>query len=627
MMKMFINVFRLTGSNKNYEIKFKKGLNFISGPTSTGKSTVLELIDYALGASSHKSYIEVRQKCKDVELELILNDTLLKIRRRLFDFNLPIVVEIFDDEKKKFVFSGVYSCVSNDGEITLSDFLLSKIGLDGVTITNQKFSFRDLFKYSYLKQTKIDNEDLFDAQKNYMLDYKRKATFEIIFNVYDKLVSDLKSQLKEKKEELNNDVIKYRGISEFLKNTGVNNFDESEVIKKELNVKISKLKDRLNYIKTQSYKDTDNVLVKELNEIITKSKLEITNLEIQLNDQKDYINKLILLSNQYDREIEKIDAAKVGIELINKYDFLYCPNCLKPIINYANTECQLCGNTMEEVVEDIVLLKAERKDLIKKKNEIEKHIIAQRYKEEELEKSIKRISQKLSIDNRTLSELTEQYINPYMEEISLINLKIGKYDKELDELDKSLDFIKELNRLILLLAQKKKEVNELNSKIKSNSDSNDKEEILKGLSNTFSAILESFEFPKLSDSFINIKNYLPYVRGNKYNDIGSLGAVTLITMAYYLSILIESKTEKFNHLNLLMIDTPRKNLGSSSKEKDFQDDEIYYAVIRYLIQIGKENENDLQLIVVNNGYPDFLPQENVILEFSPDGKSGLIDDI
>lgn len=626
-MKMFINVFRLTGSNKNYEIKFKKGLNFISGPTSTGKSTVLELIDYALGASSHKSYIEVRQKCKDVELELILNDTLLKIRRRLFDFNLPIVVEIFDDEKKKFVFSGVYSCVSNDGEITLSDFLLSKIGLDGVTITNQKFSFRDLFKYSYLKQTKIDNEDLFDAQKNYMLDYKRKATFEIIFNVYDKLVSDLKSQLKEKKEELNNDVIKYRGISEFLKNTGVNNFDESEVIKKELNVKISKLKDRLNYIKTQSYKDTDNVLVKELNEIITKSKLEITNLEIQLNDQKDYINKLILLSNQYDREIEKIDAAKVGIELINKYDFLYCPNCLKPIINYANTECQLCGNTMEEVVEDIVLLKAERKDLIKKKNEIEKHIIAQRYKEEELEKSIKRISQKLSIDNRTLSELTEQYINPYMEEISLINLKIGKYDKELDELDKSLDFIKELNRLILLLAQKKKEVNELNSKIKSNSDSNDKEEILKGLSNTFSAILESFEFPKLSDSFINIKNYLPYVRGNKYNDIGSLGAVTLITMAYYLSILIESKTEKFNHLNLLMIDTPRKNLGSSSKEKDFQDDEIYYAVIRYLIQIGKENENDLQLIVVNNGYPDFLPQENVILEFSPDGKSGLIDDI
>lgn len=98
-------------------------------------------------------------------------------------------------------------------------------------------------------------------------------------------------------------------------------------------------------------------------------------------------------------------------------------------------------------------------------------------------------------------------------------------------------------------------------------------------------------------------------------------------MAYYLSILIESKSLDFNHLNLLMIDTPRKNLGSSSLEKDFQDEGIYYAVIHYLIKVCEENENELQLIVVNNGYPEFLQKENIVLEFSPDGKSGLIDDI
>ena len=125
-MKLFIELFRLVGFNKNYEIKFRKGLNFISGPTSTGKSTILELIDYALGSDSHKSYIEVHQKCKDVEVELMLNGTLFKIRRKLFNFNLPIVVEIFDTEKNTFVHNGIYFQDSDEGQMTLSDFLLSK---------------------------------------------------------------------------------------------------------------------------------------------------------------------------------------------------------------------------------------------------------------------------------------------------------------------------------------------------------------------------------------------------------------------------------------------------------------------------------------------------------------------
>ncbi|MCG4659004.1 hypothetical protein L0P73_00325 [[Clostridium] innocuum] len=604
-----------------------QGLNFISGPTSTGKSTILELIDYALGSDSHKSYIEVHQKCKDVEVELMLNGTLFKIRRKLFNFNLPIVVEIFDTEKNTFVHNGIYFQDSDEGQMTLSDFLLSKIGLDGVIITNQKFSFRDLFKYSYLKQTKIDNEDIYDAENNYVLNYKRKATFEIIFDIYDKLINDLKAQLKEKKDELSNDKTKYNGISEFLKNAGINDFSESEKVKYKINQEISELKNRLSIIKNKSFEDIDNTLVKELNSVIAKDKLNVLKLEKQLNDQNDYINKLILLSNQYDKEIEKLDAAIMGINLINKYDYLYCPNCMKPLSKHTNTDCQICGKTMDEVVENIALLRAERISNVKKRNEIDKHIREQELKEETIENEIKKLSQVLSKNNRILSELTEQFINPYVEEIGLINLKIGEHYKELDELKKNLDFIKELNRLTLLLVQKQKEVDALDTKIKTKKSSSDKDEVLIGLSSTFSNILKSFKFPKLSDSFINKNNYLPYVRGKKYNDIGSLGAVTLITMAYYLSILLESKSEDLNHLNLLMIDTPRKNLGSSSKEKDFQDDEIYHAVIRYLIQVCEDNDDDLQLIIVNNGYPDFLPNDNLVAEFSSNGKVGLIDDI
>lgn len=114
----------------------------------------------------------------------------------------------------------------------------------------------------------------------------------------------------------------------------------------------------------------------------------------------------------------------------------------------------------------------------------------------------------------------------------------------------------------------------------------------------------------------------------KYKELGSLGAVTLITIAYYLSILIETTDDKmYNHLNLLLIDTPRKNLGATSHIEEFQDESIYNSMIKYFIFIGNELSDKIQLIVINNGYPDFLPKEDIVVEFSPNGKVGLIDDI
>ena len=41
--------------------------------------------------------------------------------------------------------------------------------------------------------------------------------------------------MKEKKDELSNDKTKYNGISEFLKNAGINDFSESEKVKYKIN--------------------------------------------------------------------------------------------------------------------------------------------------------------------------------------------------------------------------------------------------------------------------------------------------------------------------------------------------------------------------------------------------------
>ena len=105
------------------------------------------------------------------------------------------------------------------------------MGLDGVKVSSQNFSFRDLFKFSYLKQTEIDNEDIL-SEKNWPVYNKQKAAFEIIFNFYDELIGELKNQFSIKQEEFKNEAIKLTGIQEFLKQSNVENYDTVDKKKK-----------------------------------------------------------------------------------------------------------------------------------------------------------------------------------------------------------------------------------------------------------------------------------------------------------------------------------------------------------------------------------------------------------
>lgn len=164
---------RLCGIRKNYEIKFKGGLNYISGPTSTGKTSILEMINYALGAERHKSYIEIGEACTDVELDIEIAGEKYRITRRLFEFTLPVKVELWDDEEKEYKYFDSFDIDSPSNEKSLSAFLIRKIGLGNIKISNQYLSFRDIFKYSYLKQTDIDTEDLM-GESYWITNNKRK---------------------------------------------------------------------------------------------------------------------------------------------------------------------------------------------------------------------------------------------------------------------------------------------------------------------------------------------------------------------------------------------------------------------------------------------------------------------
>lgn len=623
-MKTRFLLLRLTliGNRKNYIVEFKDGLNYISGPTSTGKTSILEMIDYCLGSKGHKAYIEIGNSCSNVELEIRIGSDQYKIRRKLFNFTAPVVVEEWNEEQGTYKFFDRLEIDSPSNSNSLSAFLVEKLGLSSLKISNQTFSFRDLFKYSYLKQTEIDNENIM-GEKDWVKNNKRRATFEIIFNIYDELLAGLKATLKEKEEDLKEHNIRLNGVRDFLKNTDNLDYENFYGLKKKMESEIDEQRKILAKIKLD--KGIDNELSTSLQSKIITFKRELTSIGETKNDQRLFINKLRLLANQYQSEIDKKEMALEGYIALNKYEYVVCPNCLKPVIKTDSVDsCCLCGSEKDAEISELLVIKKEIRTLKSKTTELNKFIDTEEVKYDDILKKEKQLKTELTEIEVEIQHLYKDYVNPNIEQIEQLNYEIGKKNRVLMELDKSLTMIDELRRLEQLVRSKEDSRDKIKENIKSTeANAIDRKDVVRDLSHQLYAILTAFKFPKLNAAYIDEKTYLPFVRDRLYRDLGSLAGVTLITMAYYLAILLEACGENRYHLNLLIIDSPRKNLGAKADQDDFKDEEIFNSIIRFFVKLEEEVKDKLQLIIVNNGYPDFLPKECIRAEFDGSGVKGL----
>jgi len=626
-MKVRVKLDSLTliGARKNYSIQFRDGFNLISGPTSTGKTAILEMIDYALGAKSHKSYIEIGSSCSHVELVLYIGSEKYRIRRQLFDFKAPVLVEDWSEEKQRFLFYNRFEIDIPSNSKSLSAFLIEKAGLANISISGQTFSFRDLYKYCYIKQTEIDNEDIL-GEKAWEKNFKRKATFEIIFNIYNEALEEFRSSIEKKKDEAKELSIRLEGIQDFLKSVEIEDAAECAKIETSLKQEIGNLQHKLSIAKADKGVNpaASMALRKEIDEL--KTKLET--VQEEKTSQSQYINKLHLLYNQYISEIEKKELAIEGYITFNKFEFQFCPNCLRPVKKSDSLEvCCLCGGEKSADSSEMIILKKDISTLHRKSKQLLKFTEVEDRKYDEILRKENILKSQLYEAELELQQLSKDYINPHIEQIEYFNYEIGKKNRLLFELQKNLKMFEEVDRYRQLLIDKETSIQYLRNSIKSLTQNTiTKDELITQLSTVFEETLCAFQYPKLSSAYIDEKNYLPYVRGRKYDDIGSLAGVTLITVAYYVALLLVGINENFSHPGLLIIDSPRKNLGAQAlknEDDEFKDEKIFNATIKHLYETAEHYKEHLQVIVVNNGYPDFIPSECIVAEFDSDQRNGL----
>ena len=147
-------------------LNFEKGLNIVAGASDTGKSFILETIDYMMGAGKRLEGLDELEKFDTLYMEIrtFESDVAYTIKRNLegglFYIKMGSITQNGDEVKYA-------PKSSNTNDQNISSFLLGLIGLNSIQLTSsdatkktRKLSFRDVAHITLINEVKMFTKDL-----------------------------------------------------------------------------------------------------------------------------------------------------------------------------------------------------------------------------------------------------------------------------------------------------------------------------------------------------------------------------------------------------------------------------------------------------------------------------------
>lgn len=655
-MNSYLRVDSLTliGSRKNYNVNFDDGINIIHGDSDTGKSSILEFINYFLGSSSIELADEVISSVTTVYLEVTINDQSYTIYRDIFKPTSLIEVyncilsEINHNIPKKYAprFN-----IKNAPDGFYSDFLMDSLNFPKLKLKVsptqdvskfRRLSFRDIMKFCYIDQDDMGSKSLLGL-KDWVKYTHVKEVFKYIFNVFDADIADIGAQISEKTAQLNKIVRKYENVSEFLRDTGYKSINSLDDEINDCDILIEELEDRLARINNSMTSDSE--LYNQLKAYHVEFNLKSKSIIKIINDLSHKRDQYIRLRNDYSNDIKKIQAIHSTNNAIIPSSQISC-NC--PICDSTITldkeSSGFISTSSEKLDEELSSLK-------KRINSIEDLISEISMKEVDLKKEKSIIDNDLKEVSQMIDTEAKSMVAPFLTQRDALVQKLSNTKSKRDNLVSSLRVRNHqediLNQQVVLKDNLKKLNDEL-ERLKAETPSIDG--VLSNLADNLNDFLTKINIKNRTGISISANTFSAVVRGRDYFNITSGGLRTLVTIGYISSILKLSAKSSINHPRFLLLDTVGKYLGKSTKpsyleetdaiedEKEgTSDPEKYEEIFNWLIDItnkAQKTKTPCQIIIVDNDVPEKLAERLkalTVAQFSSSGDGnlspGLIDDI
>ena len=588
---------RLVGPQRSYRVDFTdrddpdtvRQLSLIAGEISTGKTTILEFVDWCLGAKEHPEHEEVVANVRSAQLAIDVprveeDGGVSPEQRDRYVIERPLG----PSSSRAFLYTGdldsmsgspVRSFASDPADTSsLSQYLLQLCGLHGLRLDQSPtqvesktsvLSFRDVQPLWFLTNRRMDNGDL-ALEHNVHRSIKLVQVVNLLFGVTDSEDSALTrvvEELSAEERELGRIV---ETLRDFLDDAGVTSVENVEEQTDRARVQIADLSAQLRGIDARLTARTE--FASELRARYSRAQEAAQHLQSELRDRDTLGRRLEPLRAQYADEIRRLDLVSESVSLFNSLAVVACPACQTPLAQPPSIEthrCSLCNSRLEhDPLEsatgdddaDRLDLSSERRSLTRRLNQLKKFTQEVRREADGLRERLEIARGKVVRAQADLDAAASEVVAPFLAERDILARQIGDLRAAVNGLERS-------KQMLLQLRQKETELLRISASLKAAKErrseylksATERDAVLARIGSRLEAILRDFAYPKVSLVRVD-RNLVPHVRGRSYDRVGSSGAMTLVALAWQLALFELAFEEGGGHPGFLLIDSPQKNL-------------------------------------------------------------------
>lgn len=464
-------VFAQNGS-RAYDEVFHSGVNIIRGSNSSGKSTIMNLLYFALGGD-YSAWSQAAQQCRTVVVEIVVNGVVATLKRNISAATMrPMMIYLGGiDEALQNTEDGwkMFPYRQEDNKFSFSRVLFDMLHYPEV---RSDAGDTNITMHQILRLMFVDQDSPTDSLfRSDAFDYPltREAVSELLLGIYDNELYNLRLQEKSLQASKKDKEAEYRGLKKIYHGSEetIDLTKATQLIQERENA-LSRLEQE---ISDRAKQTTYNVpRKKEINIVGNIDRLNI--LKQQISDLKSKIQSVDadivdskLFIESLTHKLEQIDDSILTRQSLGELPLTHCPQCLAPLSDTVQEGvCSLCHQPIDNeqsktyasrIQQEIKMQIAESRKIIEIKDKR-----SQQYKSDLASKMAE--AEQLQ---RDINLSTKNSKPAGQEELERLYEQRGSLKQELLHLKKQKQIAERYSQLGEEIAEKVKELEQINQRI------------------------------------------------------------------------------------------------------------------------------------------------------------------